>query len=233
MQDHRSAGELPESRANPSPPIGDVHGLGESHALRVDLRPVQAPWLADEIDTLRAVIGEELAVARARHDQLSASPGTSSETAGEVERRIYQLRVLGMIREQLPVTPDVVAACVGDPWQPDDRAQEAARITAPVTVVGPARGMLVLIRGAATNVADALGEAVRGPLSSTRSSKGSPEYLGRWPEWNRLTPDVASRLRDLAAAAEAWADTYVKAVAQQAYSFDPEHYPVYPDELWG
>ena len=47
-----------------------------------------------------------------------------------------------------------------------------------------------------------------------------------------LTPAVACRLRDLAAASQAFADAYVTAVAQQAYSFDPEHYPVYHDDLW-
>lgn len=30
----------------------------------------------------------------------------------------------------------------------------------------------------------------------------------------------------------AFTDTFVTAVAQQAYSFAPKHYPVYPDELW-
>jgi hypothetical protein len=51
MQIHRSDhGESPQRRANPSPPVMNrVHGLGESHALRVDFEPVQLPWLADEI----------------------------------------------------------------------------------------------------------------------------------------------------------------------------------------
>jgi hypothetical protein len=66
MQDHRIGGELPESPATPSPPIGNVHGLGESHALRVDLVPVQVPWLADEIETLRGCVAEEFALARDR-----------------------------------------------------------------------------------------------------------------------------------------------------------------------
>jgi hypothetical protein len=232
MQDHRTAGEFLESRANPSPAIGSVHALGESHALRVDLEPAQVPWLADEVETLRAAVEDELARVRALHDQASASGGGASEIDDELERRMYQLRVLAMIREQLPVDAPVVAACVGDPWQPDDRALEAARITAPVTVVGPARGMLVLIRGAARNVSDALGEAMRGPVPANVAGATSYGYLVQWPEWGRLTPAVSARLCDIATAAQAFAGTYTSAVLQQAYSFDTDHYPVYPDELW-
>jgi hypothetical protein len=105
-----------------------------------------------------------------------------------------------------------------------------ARITAPVPVVGPARAMLVVVRGSARDVADALSEALRGPRSETRAAAGSPALP--WPEWTRTTPAVASWLRDMAAAAEAFTDTYVSAVLQQSYSFDPDHDPVLPDELW-
>jgi hypothetical protein len=230
MQDHRTAGELPESPANPAPPIGNVHGLGESHALRVDLRPVQVPWFADEVGTLQELISDELAVARSRHDQAGTS--VDRATVAEVDRRIYQLRVLAMVRRQLPLTAAVVAACVRDPWLPDDRALEAARITASLTVVAPARSMLVLIRGAARNVADALGEALRGPTSAGSSETASTDCLRHWPEFGRMTPAVAQRLVDMAAAAQAFADTYAKAVALHAYTFDPEHYPIYPDDLW-
>jgi hypothetical protein len=233
MQDHRTAGELAESPANPSPPIGNVHALGESHALRVDIQPLQVAWLADEIQTLRATVSEELALARGRFDDLGPLGGGESEAAGEIDRRVYQLRVLAMIREQLPLSGGAVTACVADPWKEhDDRAWEAAAITAPVTVVGPARAMLVLIRGAARNVGDALGEALRGPTSDAGGDETSEDHLRHWPEFGRMTPAVASRLRDLAAAAQALTDTYVAAVAQHGYSFDPEHYPIYPDELW-
>jgi hypothetical protein len=142
------------------------------------------------------------------------------------------MRVLGMIRDQLPLTAAVVAGAVGDPWQPDDVALEVARITAPVTVVGPARAMLVLIRGAARNVADALVEALHGPKPVGKSDATTAGDLTHWPELHSLTPAVEARLRDLAAAASAFTGTYVAAVAQQGYIFDPEHYPVYPDVLW-
>jgi hypothetical protein len=231
MQDHGIAGELPESSANPSPPIGNVHGLGESHALRLDLLPVQVPWLADEVETLRSCVAEEFALARARHERALAA-GVGEERDAEVDRRVYQMRVLGMIRDQVPLSAAVVAAAVGDPWRPDEAALEVARLTAPVTVVGPARAMLVLVRGAARNVADAFGEALRGPKPPDSSGATAAGDLTHWPELHSLGPAVAARLRDLATAAAAFTDTYVDAVAQQGYVFDPEHYPVYPDVLW-
>jgi hypothetical protein len=231
MQNHRNdGGEQAPSPANPSPPLDSVHGLGESHALRVDLQPVQLPWLADEIDTLQGTIREEHERVLARCEELSLV-GQRAEADAEVHRRAYQLRVLAMIREQLPVSSAVAAASIASPWEAHDEiVWELARITAPVTVVGPARAMLVLVRGSARNVADALGEALRGPRSDTRAAPVGPALL--WPEWTRTTPAVASRLRDMAATAEAFTDIYVSAVLQQSYSFDPDHDPVLPDELW-
>jgi hypothetical protein len=239
MQTHRNDdGESPQRRANPSPPVANrVHGLGESHALRVDFEPVQLPWLADEIDTLRSSIEDELVRACADHDQQAAgtmgerSPA-AREAEDELDRRTYQLQVLSMIREQVPVSAPIVAACVASPWsEPSELASELARITAPVTVVGPARAMLILIRGAARNVADAHGDALRiSEQNAGEHQNGSPAT--RWPEMHRLTAPVANRLRDLAAAAQAFTDDYIDAVRQQAYSFDPAHDPVYTDELW-
>jgi hypothetical protein len=234
MQSNRNDGEeLPPRSANPSPPIDHVHGLGESRALRVDLEPVQLAWLADEIDTVRSSIESELARERRRYEEVpAASRGQAADIEDEVHRRAYQLHVLAMIREQIALEGPVVAACVASPWdEPNDLAREAARITAPVTVVGPARGMLVLIRGTAQNVADALGEALRGPRSSSPEHE-LPSYAVYWPEWGRLSPAVATRVGDLAAAAAAFTSTYIEAVAQQSYSFDPEYDPIDSDELW-
>jgi hypothetical protein len=77
MQINRNdGGDPPPRNANPSPPMNHVHGLGESQALRVDLQPVELPWLADEIDTLRTSIEAELARERARLDAL---PSASKE----------------------------------------------------------------------------------------------------------------------------------------------------------
>lgn len=238
MHDNRNDGAEPAPRhANPSPPVGHVHGLGESHALRVELRAVQLPWLADEIDELRGPIEEELARERARHDQLTAGDNDrrseeAREAEAEIDRRSYQLKLLAMIREQLPVDHAALAA-VRSPWEvaDDEPASEADPVDRPVAVVGPARGMLVLIRGAARNVAAALAEALGGP---ERGSDARAEHRHglRWAELHRTTPAVAARLRAMAAAAEAFTTTYVDAVAQQAYSFDPGYYPTAADELW-
>ena len=178
-------------------------------------------------------LGFRQARQRGSHDHPAAESGDRpfSDDA-ELHRRAYQLQVLGMIREQLPVGSPVVAACIASPWnRPSDLALELARITAPVTVIGPARGMLVLIRGAARNVTMALAEALAGPEPGVQE-RPAGSYAAHWPEWHRVTAAVANGLRDLAAAAQAFTDTYVTAVAQQAYSFDPEHYPVDSDELW-
>jgi hypothetical protein len=239
MQDNRNDGAgVSSRRANSVPPVSSVHGVGDSHALRLDLKAVQLPWLADEIDALRVAIEEELASARARHDQRlegdrERCSQETREAGAEVERRLYQLQVLALIREQLPVGDQAVAAAIASPWAADgdDPARAPAEAEGPVVVVGPARAMLVLVRGAARNVADALGEALRGP-EPEGDERAQLSYALRWPEWHRLTAPVAERLRAMAAAAEAFTSTYVDAVVQQSYSFDPEHYPTYPDELW-
>jgi hypothetical protein len=234
MQVNRNDGEeLPRRSANPSPPITHVHGLGESRALRVDLEAVQLPWLADEIDTLRSSIESELVRERARYEGVTpTSEGSAADLETEVHRRAYQLHVLAMIREQIPLEEAVAAACVASPWdEPNELAQDIARITAPVTVVGPARGMLVLIRGATRNVGDALAEALHGPRSNSTEHKPD-SYAAHWPEWLGITPAVASRLGDMASAAAALTSTYIEAVAQQSYSFDPEYDPIDSDELW-
>jgi len=239
MQSNRNDGaEVTPRRANPSPAVGNVRGLGESHALSVDLRAVQLPWLADEIAELRGSIEEGLARERAHHDQLTAgdedprSPEVL-EASAEVARRGYQLEVLAMIREQLPVSDAAVAAGTASPWQerrePPD--EELDPIEEPVAVVGPTQGMLVLIGGAARNVAGALAEALDGPKPEVHG-RVERSRVRRCAARDRITAPVATRLRALAAAAEAFTETYVDAVVQQSYSFDPDYYPVLGDELW-
>lgn len=239
MHDHRTDGvERPSCRANPSPPVGNVHGLGESHALRIELRHKQLPWLADEIGELRRSIEEAVVRARARHDQLTAVAEDpplpeAQEAATEADRRIYQLRVLAMIREQLPLTDAAVAAAVASPWDEVSGAPttEPEAVQAPVAVVGPAQAMLTLTRGATRNVTGALAEALDGPKFTTDPGCRQRRSRG-WPEWRRITPLISDRLRVLAAAAEAFTNTYVNVVAQQSYRFDPDYYPVVGDELW-
>jgi hypothetical protein len=238
MQDHRIDGvDAPSGRANPSPSVGNVCGLGESHALRIELRAVQLPWLADEIHVLRGPIEEELARTRAQHDQLIAEGVDSRapeavETSTEIDRRIYQLKVLAMIREQLPLSDDEVAAGVASPWEADQDHADASisTVARPVVVVGPAQGMFVMIDGAAYHVAAALTEALAAPRSDV--FRVDQTGVPRRSNCRRITPPVAARLRALAAAAAAFTDTYVNVVLQQSYRFDPDYDPVFSDELW-
>ena len=237
MHSNRNDGdEPPRRRANPSPAVGNVCGLGESHALRAWLRPVQLPWLADEIDELRRPIEEAVAVERARYDQLTAGGADrrspeACETDTEIARRTYQLKVLAMIREQLPIDDEAVTAGVASPWQAkDEDPNEPGTIGPPVEVLGPAQGMLVLIRGAARNVTAALAEALAPPEPDAFGIDQS--RVRRSGERRRISAPVAVRLRSLAAAAEAFVDTYVNVVALNSYSFDPDYYPVVGDELW-
>jgi hypothetical protein len=237
MHTNRNVGVEPtRQRANPSPPVGNVCGLGECHALCVELRPVQLPWLADEIGELRGPIEEELARERARHDQLTAE-GTDPrspealEASAEIDRRTYQLKVLEMIRDQLPIGRDAVAAGVASPWRAEGESpyEELDTVGPSIAVVGPAQGMWVLIDGAARNVASALAEAMGTPTAPTLARQSRVRLR---PVHTRITRPIAARLRALAAAAEAFTDTYINVVVQQSYRFDPDYDPVSSDELW-
>lgn len=66
-----------------------VSGLGVCDALRLELAPVQLPWLADELDEMRGPLEE--ALARARADD------ATDDAAGHE----YELRLLRMMRAQL------------------------------------------------------------------------------------------------------------------------------------
>jgi hypothetical protein len=239
MHDHRNAGGAAKSRrANTPPPAGNVDGLGLVDALRIELEPVQLPWLAVEIDTLRYCLEDELAHRRAlraeppraaKHERRSCT----REAEQELERREYQLQALAMIREQLPMSGEVAANAASSPWrEPAEGAAPAPHRVegAPVAVVGPAALMTVLISGATRNVADALSEALQGPALDvdryTESCRG-----WRAGDLPRVTPAIAEKLRALAAAVHAFTDTYLHVLAHQAYSFDPEYDPVYADEL--
>jgi hypothetical protein len=237
MHHHRNAGTEPTPRraAAPPPPAGRVQGLGLVDALRIDLEPGQLPWLAAEIDVLRYRFEDELAHQRARFDELpEAAKGESRcpsarEAEQELERRAYQLQALAMIREQLSVSSE--AAAVASPWaEPADDVAPVERIEGSVVVVGPAALMTVLIRAATRNVADALGKALRGPDVDVDEHTGSSSGW-RGAELPRVTPAVAEKLRAIAAAAQAFTDTYLDVLAVQGYSFDAEYQPVDRDEL--
>jgi hypothetical protein len=238
MQDNRNDGaDSTTRRANPSPPVSNVCGLGESHALRIELCAVQLPWLADEIHELRGPIEEELARERARHDQLIADGVDSRspeavEASTEIDRRLYQLKVLAMIREQLPLSNEEAADGVASPWDGDrEHPYEAySTVPHPVVVVGPAQGMFVLVHGAACHVASALAEALAAPRGAV--FRVDRTRVERRPDRRGFTPPVAARLHSLAAAAHAFTTTYVDVALQQSYRFDPDYDPVISDELW-
>ena len=138
-----------------------------------------------------------------------------------------------MIAEQVPISREAAAAAVASPWAepPTTIAPAQERVEGPpVAVVGPAALMTVLIRGATRNVADALGEALRGPSLDVDDHTASTTGW-RGAELPRVTPAIAEKLRATAAAAQAFTDTYLDVLALQGYSFDPEYQPVHADEL--
>jgi hypothetical protein len=66
-----------------------VSGLGVCDALRLEVDPVQLPWLAEELDDMRGPLEE--ALLRARAD------GAADEAAAHE----HALRLLGMLRAQI------------------------------------------------------------------------------------------------------------------------------------
>jgi hypothetical protein len=147
---------------------GTVCGLGVCDALRLELAPVQLPWLADELDEMRGPLEEALLRARA------------DESADEAAGHEYELRLLRMMRAQLV----------------DDRS---------TVFVGPTGMVDEAVRGAMCNVVGALSELVH-------DRDGADE----------------ERLRETAAAANAWVRTFVDLRAVVAFNFDPEAEPSRP-----
>jgi hypothetical protein len=238
MQGNRNAGADPVTRrANTPPPAGNVHGLGLVDVLRIDLQPAQLPWLAAEIDTVRYCLEDELEHLSARYDELPEAARKerwqdARDAEEELERRAYQLQALAMVGDQLPISAAATAAAVAGPWaEADDEASpEFERPGEPIAVAGPAALMTILIGGAMRHAAEALGAAGRGPgLEVDHWTESGRGWGGG--EVPRVTPAAAEKLRALAAAVHALTDTYLHALAHQAYSFDPEYDPVYADGL--
>jgi hypothetical protein len=238
MHHHRNAGAaLAPRRASPPPPAGPVQGLGLVDSFRIDVKPAQLPWLAAEIDIVRYCLEDELAHQRKGYEQLPAEAKEQGrpkarEAEQALDRRAYQLQVLAMIRDQLPISSEAARVGTAGPWSTpvDETGSELNRDTTPVAVVGPAALMTILIRGATRHVADALAEALRGPrLDVDQYTDSTDGRRGR--ELPRVSPAIADRLRAMATAAHAFADTYLHVLAQQNYSFDPDYDPLHADEL--
>jgi hypothetical protein len=156
MQVQRIAGE-----SGLSVRLGSVSGLGVCDAWRLELSAVQWPWLLDELDTLREVL--EAALACARDD--------AADRRSEIEAREYELRLLAMIRAQLP---------------PRDRAAAAV-------LVGPAELLRGLVAGTLRHVVDALSDLVDSQrLNDARARERLLETAEAAHAWARTVADCRS-----------------------------------------
>jgi hypothetical protein len=81
-----------------------VQGLGACDFLRVELQPVQVPWLIDELEHTRIPIEEELEMFREQF----AREGENSARV-KLEECEDELRVICTLREQLDVGGERVA----------------------------------------------------------------------------------------------------------------------------
>jgi hypothetical protein len=109
--------------------------VGRLRLWRLELTAEQWPWLVDELEEVRGPLEEEVR----RLWALQAASDDDPEIAREISAREYELRLVRMMRAQLP------------------RADHGAG----VVFVGPAELVRELVRTVLTNVADALGERVR------------------------------------------------------------------------
>ena len=95
------------NRTADSPALaGSARGLGLSDALRVELRPVQVPWLIDALDAM-------------------AGPRALHQADGrEQEEREYELRLIRMMRAGLTAADRAAVAFIG----PSGMVVDAIRI---------------------------------------------------------------------------------------------------------
>jgi hypothetical protein len=124
----------------PAPPLGTVHGLGLTDALRVELEPSQIPGLKAALGELRGPLIETYESARA--EWLAVSRGGECEhyrAIAEAEAALagaaYALRVLAAIRDQVP-----------------ERGIAAAFV-----ITGPSGMFAEVVRGATRNAVRELG----------------------------------------------------------------------------
>jgi hypothetical protein len=108
-----------------------VCGLGVCDALRMDLDPVQLPWLIEELEEMRGPLEEQLEHARAEHERRD-----DEESARDLAEREYQLRLLRLMRTRLAVPGD----------------------ERPTTFIGPSAMVSDVVRATMRNVTAALSE---------------------------------------------------------------------------
>jgi hypothetical protein len=153
MQDNRIDGGALGARlgvAVPNP--SRVRGLGLCDVLRVELEPCQIAGAIDELEERRGPLNEAFEQARTRWDALAEQESqrpTERTLQHEPSRSAYALRLLSMLRAQLP------AIGHGEP----------------VAIVGPASSISGLIAAAARNAVDELSELIREPQRSDGQSE--------------------------------------------------------------
>ena len=84
-----------------APPTARVGGLGVCDALRVELDPVQLPWLVDAREEMRRPLEERLQRARAQDERRHDEPSTR-----ELAEREYHLRLLRLMHARLAAPCD-------------------------------------------------------------------------------------------------------------------------------
>jgi hypothetical protein len=129
------------------PKLSRVRGLGLCDVLRVELEPCQITGAIKELEEQRGPLNESFEQARTRWDALAeqeSQGSTARSLEHELSKSAYALRLLSMLRAQLP------ALGHGEP----------------VAVVGPASSISGLIAAAARNAVDELSELIREPPRS-------------------------------------------------------------------
>jgi len=119
-------------------PSSRVGGLGVCDVLRIEFAPTQLLWLIDQLEEMRSPLEREFErlLARPRDPQ-------DDETARELEAARYKLRLLRMIRAEVPAADHADA----------------------VVVVGPSEMLLDVVRGAMRRAVDDLGTLAHGVYS--------------------------------------------------------------------
>lgn len=110
-----------------------VSGLGVCDVWRLELTAEQWPWLVDELEEVRGPLEEEL-----RRLWALQAAGEDPGVGREVSAREYELRLVRMMRAQLPAAEDVGG----------------------VVFDGPAELLRELVPAVLANVADTLSERV-------------------------------------------------------------------------
>jgi hypothetical protein len=127
----------------------------------MELTAEQWPWLVEELEEVRGPLEEELRRLWALH-----AAGDDPEVDRKASSREYELRLVRMMRAQLPAADDGTS----------------------VVFVGPAELVREVVRAVLTNVANALSENVRDvPPTDGKSCVRLIETAAAVAAWHRLS----------------------------------------------